>query len=364
MSAVYRAEVIGSLLRPDYLKSARDEMVEGTLATPAFKKIEDRAVDEAIRLQEEAGLDVVTGGEMRRSGFLGPLTDTLDGITPAVAPPVRWHGDTPEQSVTMQGPVSVTGKLHRRRSLPAEEFTYARAKASKPVKVTLPSPMMLGLRWSAEHSSAAYPDPISLFADAVDILRDEVRELANLGCQYIQIDAPELATLVDDSQRQAMYESRGISTARMLGEGIEMLNSIADASGVTFGIHMCRGNNQGRWISQGGYEKISKQVFQGATRFSVFLLEYDDWRSGSFEPLKDIPSDKRVVIGLISTKREAIEPIEDVVKRLEEAAGFFPREQLAVSTQCGFASILPGNPVSEEAERAKLRLVAEVANRV
>jgi 5-methyltetrahydropteroyltriglutamate--homocysteine methyltransferase len=159
--------------------------------------------------------------------------------------------------------------------------------------MTLPSPLMLALFWSPEHSAAAYRDPFALFADAVDILRQEVSELAGLGCQYIQIDAPELATLVEGSVRSAVYESRGISTERMLGEGVEMLNAIADAPGITFGLHMCRGNNAGHWMSQGGYEGISKQVFRRATKYDVFLLEYDDWRSGSFEPLMTFPETRR-----------------------------------------------------------------------
>ena len=148
---------------------------------------------------------------------------------------------------------------------------------------------MLYLWWSPEYSTAAYSDPFALFADAVDIIRQEVHELASLGCQYIQIDAPEVATLVDESVRRGVYDAHGISTERMLGEGIEMLNALADAPGVTFGLHLCRGNNQGGWLSEGGYEAIAKQVFQRARNYQVFLLEYDDWRSGSFEPLVDIP---------------------------------------------------------------------------
>lgn len=363
-TTIYRAEVIGSLLRPAYLQEARKSWEAGALPTPEFKRIEDRAVNEAIALQEAAGLDVVTDGEMRRSGFIGPLTDVIDGITPTPGPALRWHGQTPEEEIAIQMPVSVTGKLRRRRSLTAEEFTYARSKASKPVKVTLPSPLMLSLRWSPEYSTAAYPDPFALFADAVDILRQEVRELVSLGCEYIQIDAPELATLVDESTRRAVYEARGISTARMLGEGIEMINAVADASGMTFGLHLCRGNNRGHWMSQGGYEAISKQVFQRATRYDLFLLEYDDWRSGSFAPLADIPRDKRVVLGLVSTKTNTIEPADGIVARIEEASRSFPREQMALSTQCGFASVLQGNPVTEAIQETKLRLVADVAHRV
>ena len=163
--------------------------------------------------------------------------------------------------------------------------------------------------------------------------------------------------------RSAVYESRGVSTERMLGEGVEMLNAIADASGITFGLHMCRGNNAGHWMSQGGYENISKQVFRRATKYDVFLLEYDDWRSGSFESLADIRRDKTVVLGLVSTKKNALEPADGLVARIEEASRHFPREQLALSTQCGFASVAEGNPINEAAQAAKLRLVTEVAGR-
>jgi 5-methyltetrahydropteroyltriglutamate--homocysteine methyltransferase len=150
----------------------------------------------------------------------------------------------------------------------------------------------------------------------------------------------------------------------MLGEGVDMLNAIADAPGITFGLHLCRGNNAGHWMSQGGYEVISKQVFQRATKYDIFLLEYDDWRSGSFEPLGDIPRDKIVVLGLVSTKKSEVEPTEGLIARIEEASRSFPREQLALSTQCGFASVQQGNPITEATQEAKLRLVVDVARRV
>ncbi|MBI3301789.1 MAG: cobalamin-independent methionine synthase II family protein [Deltaproteobacteria bacterium] len=364
MTTIYRADTIGSLLRPACLKEARKAWHAGALPTHEFKRIEDRAVNEAIALQEAAGLEIVTDGEMRRLVFTGTLTEAIDGLSSIPSPAWHWHGQTPEEEMDYRAPVCVTGKIRRRRSLATEEFAYARGKASKPLKMTLPSPLMLALFWSPEHSTAAYSDPFALFADAVDILRQEVRELAGLGCQYIQIDAPELATLVDESQRRATYEARGVSPERMLGEGVEMLNAIADAPGITFGLHMCRGNNEGHWMSQGGYEAISKQVFQRATKYDIFLLEYDDWRSGSFEPLGDIPRDKTVVLGLVSTKKSTVEPADGLITRIEEASRYFPREHLALSTQCGFASVIGGNPITEAVQEAKLRLVVDVAHRV
>lgn len=363
MTAIYRAEVIGSMLRPDYLKQARANFAADRLSTAQFKKSEDRAVNEAIAIQDEVGLDVVTDGEMRRSTFVGPLVDYVEGIEPVPFMTRPWHKPTADET-ELPVPFSVTGPLRRRRSLAAEEFIYARARTSRPLKATIPSPLMLSFLWSPEYSAAAYPDPFALFADAVDILRQEVHELASLGCEYIQVDAPEIATLVDPATRKKAYDAVGVSTARMLGEGIDMLNAVADAPGVTFGIHLCRGNNAGHWMSAGGYEAISKQVFPRAARYQIFLLEYDSWRAGTFEPLADMPRDKIVVLGLVSTKSDELEPADGLAARVDEAARYFPREQLALSTQCGFASVAAGNPIKQETQRAKLKLVADTAHRL
>jgi 5-methyltetrahydropteroyltriglutamate--homocysteine methyltransferase len=232
-----------------------------------------------------------------------------------------------------------------------------------PVKATIPSPLMLSLVWNPERSPRVYRDPFELFEDATRLVREEAEELARRGCRYIQIDAPELATLVDERQ-WPLYESIGAPPERLLTEGVDLLNTIPGIDGVTFGLHLCRGNNAGLWMSEGGYEKISRDVFSRATRYDTYLLEYDDYRSGSFEPLADVADDKVVVLGLVSSKKRELEDPEVLVARVEEAARFVPRDQLALSTQCGFASIMFGNQISEEDERAKLGLVAEVAHRL
>jgi 5-methyltetrahydropteroyltriglutamate--homocysteine methyltransferase len=360
---ICRAEVIGSMLRPEYLKRARLDFAADRLSTAQFKIIEDRAVNEAIALQEDAGLDVITDGEMRRSTFIGPLTDYIDGLEPVDFMTRPWRKPSAEET-ELRVPLTVAGKLRRRRSLAAEEFAYARGRASRPLKITLPSPLMMSFLWSPEFSAGAYRDPFALFSDAADILREEARELAALGCEYIQVDAPELATLVDPETRRKAYEMNGVSTDRMLGEGIEMLNAIADAPGVTFGLHLCRGNNAGHWMAAGGYETISKQVFPRAASYDILLLEYDSRRAGGFEPLADIPRDKIVVLGLVSTKTGALERADALAGQVEEAARFFPRDQLALSTQCGFASVAAGNPIAFDTQRAKLKLVAETAHRL
>ena len=195
-------------------------------------------------------------------------------------------------------------------------------------------------------------------------MREEAAELARLGCTYIQVDAPDLGTLVDPENR-ALRESMGMPTERTLSEGVDLINSVADVPGVTFGLHLCKGNYQGKWISSGGYEDLAESVFRRATNYDVFLLEYEDPRSGSFEPLAKMPDDKVVVLGLISSKQPELEPIDAVVKRIDEAARYVAKDQLAISTQCGFASVVIGaNPVDEQVQEAKLRLVAEVAEKV
>jgi 5-methyltetrahydropteroyltriglutamate--homocysteine methyltransferase len=357
---VFRAEVIGSMLRPAYLQEGRAAFERGGLQAAELKRLEDRAVDQVIALQEGSGVEVVTDGEMRRFLFMGPLTETVEGIE-AVPDHTPMPWSTPEGDIEWVSPIAVTSKLRKRRSLVTEEYSYARARARLPLKVTVPSPLMLFGLWSPRYSTAAYPDAFAMFADGAEIVRSEIQELVSLGCEYIQIDAPELATLVDPRVRD-WAESLGFGAERMLTEGIELINGAAqDIPGVRLGLHLCRGNNAGMWMATGGYDFIAKALFERATTFDAFFLEYDDQRSGSFEPLADAPDDKQIVLGLISTKRPELERAEEVGERIDEAARFFPREQLGLSTQCGFASIASGNPITEADEEAKLRLVAEVA---
>jgi 5-methyltetrahydropteroyltriglutamate--homocysteine methyltransferase len=358
---VFRAEVIGSMLRPSYLKDARAAFEQGHLPAHDFKRVEDRAVDQVIALQEGTGVEVVTDGEMRRFLFMGPITETVEGIEPVEqGHPMPWA--TTEGELEWTSPLAVTSKLRKRRSLVTEEYSYARARARLPLKATVPSPLVLFGFWSPTYTTGAYSEPFEMFADAAEIGRSEVEELVSLGCEYIQIDAPELATLVDPRVRD-WAESLGFPAERMLSEGIDLINDMVEGiSGVQFGIHLCRGNNAGMWMASGGYDYIAKALFERAKSFDSYLLEYDDARSGSFEPLSGAPDDKQVVLGLVSTKKPEVETPDELIARIEEAARVFPREQLALSTQCGFASIAEGNPITEQAEEDKLRLVADVAH--
>ncbi len=354
---VYRAQTIGSMLRPQHLKQAREDAAAGRLSPAELKRVEDEAVDDAIAVQEQAGLDVVTDGEMRRGHFTGSLSEAVTGLEDVPAAPHSWHG---ANELRYSHQKAVTGKLRRRRSLAQEEFVYARARADRPVKQTLPSPLMMQTFWSLEHSTAAYADPFEMFQDAADFLREEIRALVQLGCEYVQIDAPEVAILVDASVRQA-FRDRGIAPERVLGEGIEIINSVVDVPGPYYGLHLCRGNREGHWMAAGGYEAISKEVFRRATGFDAYLLEYDDARSGGFEPLGELPRDKAVVLGLISTKRPRLESVVELLARIEDAARYHPRDRLALSPQCGFASTLGGNPLTPGEQARKLELVSQVA---
>lgn len=361
-----RADVLGSLLRPAYLARAQQELADGRLSTAEFKRVQDRAVDQSVALQEGAGVDVVNDGEMRRIGFADQIWSAIEGtegVPESEAAAVPFYGQRPEEELAFAVPARVVQRIRRRRMMTVEEYAYVRGQARLPVKVTLPSPLLLFLLWSQQHSRPAYSDAFELFADGVALVREEAAELAAMGCRYIQIDAPDLGQLADPDQR-ADWESRGISPDRALSEGVDMINSVADVPDVTFALHLCKGNFRSRWIAKGGYEALSKQVFGRLGNYERIMLEYDDERSGSFEPLADLPDDKVAVLGLVSTKHNDVEQVDDLAARVSEAARFFPKDQLAVSTQCGFASIAVGNEISESAQEAKLRLVSEVAETV
>jgi 5-methyltetrahydropteroyltriglutamate--homocysteine methyltransferase len=300
---------------------------------------------------------------MRRFLFMGPITETVAGIE-MVEHGTSMPWASPEGETVWTSPAAVTSKLRKKRSLVCEEYSYARGRARLPLKVTVPSPLVLYGFWNTQHSTGAYADAFAMFADAAEVGRSEVQELAALGCEYIQVDAPELATLVDPRVRD-WAEAQGMPAQRMLTEGIDLINGMVDGiTGARLAIHLCRGNNAGMWMASGGYDYIASALFERATAFDAFLLEYDDPRSGSFEPLATAPHDKQIVLGLVTTKRASEDQASGIVARVDEAARSFPREQLGVSTQCGFASIAAGNPITEEDEERKLRLVAEVADSV
>ena len=356
----YRTDVVGSLLRPAALKAARAEYEARNLTDQAFKQIEDRAVDDAIALQQRAGIAVITDGELRRYAFYGHLIDAVEGFDKYGGWAIPFRDETGEELV-LQRPV-VVSKLQRKRHMCAEEFTYVRAKAKVPAKVTLISAQQAAAYYDAEKSKAAYATVDAYLADLVDILRGEIEELIRLGCMYIQIDSPQYTALLDPKLREG-YRQRGNDPDRLLDLAIEMDNAIVgNHAGITFGLHLCRGNNQSKFYAEGDYGPITK-VFS-KTKFNRFLLEFDDARSGGFEPLAEMPDDRTVVLGLISSKKAAVENKDELKQRIVEAAKIVPLERLAVSPQCGFASTLEGNLLTEADQEAKLRLSVEVAQEV
>ncbi len=362
MSQVHHSDVIGSLLRPKYLTRARDVYAAGQLTAPEFKRIEDRAVDAAIAMQESAGLDVVTDGEFRRFSFLDQVVSEINGMEPIDGAPVHFKSAT--EDWVWHNPFTVTGKISQKRKITLEEFAYNRARATSRVKITFPSPLLFYSSWSPELSTAAYKDAYELFADAASIIRSEIADLAAMGCTYIQIDAPDIGTIVDPENRE-LRENLGMPTERTLSEGLDIFNSVGDVPGVTFAVHVCKGNNMSQWMSEGGYELTAEAMFGRLTNFDVFLLEYDDARSGSFEPLAKAPDDKQIILGLVSSKTTTLESVSDVTARIHEAARYTGLERLGVSTQCGFSSTLPGaNLTTEDVQEQKLELVAEVAHTV
>jgi 5-methyltetrahydropteroyltriglutamate--homocysteine methyltransferase len=357
---LFRSDVVGSLLRPEYLKEARLRWEAGELSAAAFKRIEDRAVEEAVRLQEEAGLDVLTDGEMRRYAFFGHMIEALDGFDKFGGWAIPFRNEQGGELV-FKRPV-VVEKLRWRRSMCAEEFAYLRARTTRPTKVTLISTQQAAAYYDPEKSRGAYPTRDAYLADVVDLTRREVEELIRLGCAYIQIDAPQYAALIDPALREG-YRRRGSDPDRLIDACIEMDNAvIAEHPGVTFGIHICRGNNQSMFYASGGYEPIAR-VFT-RSRFQRFLLEFDDERSGGFEPLRAVPDDRFVVLGLVTTKKPRLESVEELRHRINEAARFVPLERLALSPQCGFASTMEGNRVTPEDQWRKLHRVGETARAV
>jgi 5-methyltetrahydropteroyltriglutamate--homocysteine methyltransferase len=366
MAVTARAEHVGSLLRPPRLLDARREAAGGRMGAAEFKAIEDQSVRQVVSLQEQVGCPVVTDGEVRRESFQSELTASTDGFSGVGLDAWlwgSWHSDyMGDKTIERPSDLAVVAPLERQRSLAGEEFTFLRAVTERQCKITLPSPSLFSNLWSPERSREAYPTLDEFLAAVVAILCSEVRELVRLGCRYIQLDAPHYPLLIDATWRQ-FYEARGWSVERWLSYGIELDNAVIDAAPeATFGFHLCRGNQGSRWLVTGGYDTIAAPVF-GRIHAQRLLLEYDDERSGTFDPLELVPDDKVVVLGLVTTKVPRLETASELDERLRHATAFVDRERLGVGTQCGFSTSVVGNALSIDDERRKLALVVETARR-
>ncbi|MBI4489136.1 MAG: methionine synthase [Deltaproteobacteria bacterium] len=375
--AKIRSDVVGSLLRPSYLKEARSRSDEGKIGAEEMRRIEDQAIRQAVLLQEEVGLDVVTDGEFRRLNFQDSFGASVAGFDAGRSdiafyekrveggkPLQRWDipdRETKGTAIAQRRPV--VERLRLVRNIPLEEYLFVSRVALRPSKVTLIGPDRICQRFDSERSTSVYPTVEDFMADVVRMEREIVRALVEAGCRYIQIDAPGYTAYVDPPSLQAMRQ-RGEDPMENFGRSLTADNEVLRGfEGVTFGIHLCRGNQRSMWHREGSYDAIAERLLTelGHDRF---LLEYDSPRAGTFEPLRFVPKGKVVVLGLVSTKVPEIEKIDDLKRRVDEASKYVPLEQLAISPQCGFASDVVGNLISEDDQKRKLEIVVETARQI
>jgi 5-methyltetrahydropteroyltriglutamate--homocysteine methyltransferase len=372
-----RTDVIGSLLRPAAWKEARLSYEGGLIDAKAFARVEERCIRRHVRLQESAGLDVVTDGELSRLNFQDSFGLSVSGFASA-AERVKTHeqrssGATPLsrwEIPDLAGPG--TPVVHRRpavarlkleRNVPLEEYRRVAPMASRPVKVSLIGPDRIAQRFDHQGSKSIYRNVEEFMADVVAIQRTMIRQLVDAGCRYVHIDAPGYTAYVDKPSLAAM-RARGEDPmknfARSLKADAEVVRGF---EGVTFGLHLCRGNQRSMWHREGAYDAIAERLFTELPH-DRFLLEYDSPRAGGFEPLRFVPKEKVVVLGLVSTKVAQLESIDELARRVDAAAKYVPLERLAISPQCGFASDVVGNLISEDDQRRKLELVVEAARMI
>lgn len=363
-SAAYRADHVGSLLRPRSLLEARAAQAAGRLSVDALREAEDAAIHEALARQRQAGLDVFTDGEYRRGAWQTDLAEAVDGFVPEHIP-MEWHG---AQGDEVEGSAAqvVGGPLRQVRRITEHESTFLKQHAPGPFKMTLPSAATFAdASFRPGLTDRFYPTRSDLLAAIVPIIRGEIRALVEEGAAYVQIDAPRFTYYADERIRQRMRGS-GIDPDEALARGIAADNDTLQGiprDRAVLGMHLCRGNSRSRWRAEGGYDRIAEQLFAGVD-VDRFLLEYDSARAGGFEPLRFVPPDKTVVLGLVTTKQGAIEKQDDLLRRIEEASAYVPIEQLALSPQCGFASTAEGNLLTQDEQWRKLELIAETARKV
>ena len=367
MEGAYRADHIGSLLRPAKLKEARSAFRSGAIDRRQLKAVEDRAIQLALEHQRQTGIEVFSDGEFRRSSFQNDLAESVEGYVESEAPSVVrvWQGpggDPQEQGTHLV----VGGKLRPKRRLTAEQTAFLNDHAPGPFKMTLPSANQFpAISYQEGLTNKFYATRSDLLWEIVGILKAEVRALVNEGVSYIQIDAPRYSYFVDPKWRQ-QFRDMGQDPDDLLREAIRADNAClegANRDGTTLAIHICRGNNQSKWYAEGGYEPIAEALF-GSLNVDRFLLEYDTERAGTFEPLRFIPKNKMAVLGLVSTKDPTLETADELLRRIDEASKYIALERLALSPQCGFASTEAGNLLTEDQQWRKLERVVEVARRV
>ncbi len=343
----FRADHVGSLLRPQRLKEARARFQKHEITKDQLREAEDDAIRDVVRKQEAIGLQSITDGEFRRTFFHVDFLERLEGVAVSAGIGAKFH--TREGEIDFAPPrVTVTGKLRHVQDIQTADFQFLQSVATKTPKVTIPSP----------------PDLDEFFEDLAQVYRDEVASLYSAGCRYIQFDDTNLAYLCDP-QIRAQTKERGEDPNALPHAYASLINAVIDGrpSDLTIAIHLCRGNMQSAWVAEGGYEPVADALFN-ELHVDAYFLEYDDARSGSFEPLRFVPGNKVIVLGLVTTKTPALEPVADITARIDEAARLVPLDRLCLSPQCGFASTVQGNQITEADQWAKLERILEVTRQV
>lgn len=374
MTTLYRADHLGSLLRPPELLEARTAHDQGRMSLAELRQREDQAILQALQLQRQVGIDVYSDGEYRRRWFAAAFEDSVEGIIedPSATPDRRWQGEHNAQAIATAAEIRLTqrvvgAKLRQVRRLTAHESGFLRQHAPGPIKITMPGVMTRALAWYKPGiTDAFYPTPADLVQEFVGMIQREVQALLDEGVPYIQLDSLHyVIRLADPRYRQQMAQA-GVDLDQELDQVIAADNASLQGArrpGVTVGLHMCRGNNRSSWIAEGGYDAIAEKAFN-LLDVDRFLLEYDTERAGGFEPLRFMPKGKTVVLGLISSKVPQLESPDLLQRRIDEAARYVPLENLALSPQCGFASTAPGNLLTWDDQRRKLDLVVQTARKV
>jgi 5-methyltetrahydropteroyltriglutamate--homocysteine methyltransferase len=363
----FRADHVGSLLRPPALLRAREDAAAGRITPDELHTVEDEAIAEAIRMQQEVGLQGVTDGEFRRGSWHMDFIYALDGISTADDKVrVSFHNEQGDIEF-MAAAAHVDGKVGVSETIFGDAYSFLAERVTTGVpKLTIPSPSMVHYRGGrAAIDESVYPDLEGFWSDLTAAYREEVRRLGELGCTYLQLDDTSLAYLNDPEQRRYVGSIGGDPDAQHV-EYIRHINEALDGhpDGMSVTTHMCRGNFRSSWVAEGGYDHVAEALF-AELRVDGYFMEWDDERSGGFEPLRFLPKgDKQVVLGLVTTKRGALESKDDLKRRIEEASRHAPLEQLCLSPQCGFSSTVDGNALSYDEQVAKLALVVEVADEV
>jgi 5-methyltetrahydropteroyltriglutamate--homocysteine methyltransferase len=357
----FRADHVGSLLRPPALLRARAERAAGRITAGQLRAEEDHAIAGVVRLQEEAGLLSATDGEFRRTEWHTDFVNRLGGVREGAATGVvKGHGHDGEEITYEAHATEVTGKVHLTETIFGGDFSFlASAVTTATPKLTIPSPSMAHFR--ADLSASGYAGPEQFRADLAAAYAEEISRLAGLGCSYLQLDDTVFAFL-NDPRWRAMAAGQGMDPGHQHEINLRVVNQALAGrpDGLTVTVHMCRGNYRSTWFTSGGYDFVAEAVF-GGLAVDGFFLEYDDERSGSFEPLRFVPDGKLVVLGLITTKSPVLESKDELKRRIGAAARFVPLERLCLSPQCGFASTAEGNTLTRDQMRAKLDLAVETA---